>query len=129
MFAHEIVRFLRASDSFIYFALQLIFGGYVYYDSTYDIVAVNAFSTNETEAKSKIYFGVPTQVKQSTLDLVLRLRRFKRVTHFGIRDQGMGFEEFAWITPSEMVGTTIFTRSGGFIFKIVERKDPHVEYQ
>lgn len=96
----------------------------MYYNSTYDIVAVNAFSTDEEEAKSKIYFGVPTEVKPTTLDLVVKLRRFKKLTHFGIRGQGSGFEDFAWITPSEMIGTTIFTRSGGFIFKVVERRDP-----
>lgn len=98
---------------------QLVFGGYVYLDSTYDIVAVNAFSTNEEEAKSKIFFGVPCEICPTTLARVRDMNRFRRVGHFGVRKLGQGFEEFAWITPSEMIDTTIFTRSGGFIYKVV----------
>ena len=70
---------------------------------------------------SRVALSIPTQVAAIRAINVVRTKRDgpKRVT-----GQGMGFEEFAWITPSEMIGTTIFTRSGGFIFKVVERRDP-----
>ena len=87
----------------------------MYYTSIYDIVAINAVSVDEKEAKSKIYLGMPTEMKAQSVLMLMDMKRFRRTTHFDVAQQG--FEEFAWITPSEMVDKTIFTRSGGFAFK------------
>ena len=103
---------LDTSDPFV---CLLFYGGFLYFDHTYDIVAVNSVTFDQvTGNTSAIYLGSSSPLPPMSIDPLKEGGRFIPLT--GERIRRMGFTHFAWICPSEFVGDSIFTKSGGFAY-------------
>lgn len=107
---------IKQDDSF---RSWLHYGGFVYFDHKYDIVAVNAVSfepKNKHKFSGAIFLGNASQVTPLALDT---LTEYSRWVPLSVEKRGVleGFTEFCWIHPCEAIGDLIFPKSGGFAYK------------
>ena len=109
---------LDMSDPFV---ALIMYGGFLYFDHTYEIVAVNSLSVDEVpESTSALYLGAESDLPPMAIGPLEELQRWLPVTSDRLRKYG--YTHFAWICPSEFVGDSIFTISGGFAYL---HKDPN----
>jgi hypothetical protein len=125
----DILNQLRASsppiDEADPFVCLLKFGGFLYFDSTYDIVAANSISFDEVqEGTSALYLGTHSDFPAMAVDPLFEAGRWHPCTDR--RLQRLGYTKYAWVTPSEFLGDSIFTRSGGFAYLHVSRESIYV---
>ena len=91
-------------------------GGFLYFDYKYDIVAINSiYLGGDSRATCAIYFGKCSILPEESGELLDRLGRWWPVTSERLKESG--YCAFAWILPSEYLGSHIFTRGGGFSYK------------
>lgn len=102
---------LNQSDPLVAFLLN---GAYLYFDHTYDIVAVNALSFVGSGG-SAIFLGPPCPFPATAIEPLFDHERFLPLPH-KLASANLGFSKMAWVLPSEFIGGTIFTQSGGFAF-------------
>mmetsp|Transcript_34047 Transcript_34047/g.79752 ORF Transcript_34047/g.79752 Transcript_34047/m.79752 type:complete len:920 (-) Transcript_34047:91-2850(-) len=109
------------------FVSWLLYGGFVYFSYTYDILSINALVVDRDEGDTTgfmLNLGLPTNLLENhhhkAVGLLESRDRFKPTTHKYFYDQNK-IDRFAWITPSEMLADTIFTKSGGFVCHIAEK--------
>ena len=129
---HQVLKKLNMDDPFVRF---LVDGAFLYLDFKYDIVAINALCLGDysylagenperdrTTVKTdcSIYFGEPSEMPRASTEMLERLGRWWPVTAQHLID--MKVTHFAWILPSETLGTHIFTRGGGFGYKSSDTK-------
>ena len=111
---------VNASDPFVHF---LTVGAYCYFDHEYNIVAINAISFDaitEDEATRNpakrtpgtMCLGAVCALPPTVVQPLRILNRWLPVTAKVLLDHG--FEEFAWVCPSEFLGDHIYSMSGGF---------------
>jgi hypothetical protein len=125
----DILNQLRAAsppiDEADPFVCLLKFGGFLYFDSTYDIVAANSISFDEVqEGTSAMYLGTHSDLPAMAVDPLFEAGRWHPCTDR--RLQRLGYTKYAWVTPSEFLGDSIFTRSGGFAYLHVSRESIYV---
>jgi hypothetical protein len=123
----KVVQKLDMNDPLVRF---LVDGAFLYLDFKYDIVAINAVCLGDYSYLSSgnagpgpsivttdcsIYFGEPSVLPRASTEMLERLGRWWPVTAQHLID--MNVTHFAWILPSETLGTHIFTRGGGFGYK------------
>jgi len=97
------------------FVCLLMFGGFLYFNNVYDIVAINSVCFDEVKDNtSALYLGASAPLPLMSVDPLHQANRWKAVTLPRLRK--MGYTHFAWICPSEFLGDSIFTRSGGFAY-------------
>ena len=113
---------IKTNDPFV---TWILCGGFIYYDYIYEILAINAFASDDGVPdgyiNSCLYLGVPTRMMANCVQSLKEKDRWRQVTHKKLVQHG--FHQFVWVTPSEMINNTIFTRNGGFAYrksKIVE---------
>jgi hypothetical protein len=108
---------LNRSDPFV---SLLLYGGFLYLNEMYDVVAVNAFFCDEVDesrkdVKSVIHLGSPTSLDTDCMTRLKELDRFQPVTVQWLVD--LGYSDFAWICPSEVLGDLVFPVDGGFAYR------------
>ena len=103
------------SDPFVCLLLR---GGYIYLDEEYDVVAINSFyfkEVNETMKKevgstSVINLGWCSALPEKSLERLKSTHRFQPVTVPWLN--ALGYTDFAWVCPSEVLGDSVFPRGG-----------------
>eukprot|EP00300_Choanocystis_sp_HF-7_P007672 c15439_g1_i1.p1 GENE.c15439_g1_i1~~c15439_g1_i1.p1 ORF type:complete len:700 (-),score=179.60 c15439_g1_i1:132-2231(-) len=103
------------------FVSWLTTGAFVYFNHTYDIVAINALSFEESKSSSFLYLGAPSPLPDLSAAQLTATNRFRKVTVKSLEERS--YTHFAWIVPSEMVGRHIFTQSGGFAYRNENSKE------
>lgn len=103
------------------FVSWLTTGAFVYFNHTYDLVAINALSFEEAKSSSFLYLGDPSSLPELSAAQLTATNRFRTVTVRSLEERG--YTHVAWIVPSEMVGRHIFTQSGGFAYRNENSKD------
>ena len=107
------------------FVCLLKTGGFLYFDSTYDIVAANSICFDEVqEGTSALYLGTHSDLPAMAKDPLFETGRWHPCTDR--RLQRLGYTKYAWVTPSEFLGDSIFTRSGGFAYLHVSNQSIYV---
>ena len=109
-----------AISSYDPFVSLLLYGGFLYLNEMYDVVAVNAFFFDEVDesrmdVKSVIHLGSPTSLDTDCMTRLKELDRFQPVTVQWLVD--LGYSDFAWICPSEVLGDLVFPVDGGFAYR------------
>merc|ERR1739838_173975 len=81
------------------------------------------FQSNKTHADAevssqniytKIFFGTPSELPPNTLRPLRNLGRFSPVQSKEIQE--LGFKEYAYVQPSELLGDCIFPKNGAFAY-------------
>ena len=107
------------------FVCLLKTGGFLYFDSTYDIVAANSICFDEVqEGTSALYLGTHSDLPAMAKDPLFETGRWHPCTDR--RLERLGYTKYAWVTPSEFLGDSIFTRSGGFAYLHVSNQSIYV---
>ena len=109
--AASVIPGLDLSDPMV---AWLISGAYIYFDFKYDAVAVNAISFSAEGGSTALYLGPACELPSKAIEPLFDHQRWQRVP--GLAATHYGFSSMAWITPSEFLGDTIFTKSGGLAF-------------
>ena len=125
------------------FVRLLVEGGFLYFNSAYDIVAIHAIdhgsltpgtrtevvewlSTEEKEVSDgcrtacTIYFGQPSTFPKESTDMLEILDRWRPATSPVLSRQG--YTHYAWVNPSEAIGCHVYTRAGGFACKCGDKE-------
>ena len=106
---------LDTSDPFV---SLLICGGFLYLNDTYDVVAVNSFFFGEVDYemkdKSVLCFGRDSPMPESSLEVLSEGGRLQAVTVAWLNK--LGFQQCAWVCPSEVLGDDVFPPHGGFAY-------------
>ena len=99
------------------FVNLLLVGGFLYFNHTYDICAINSVSFREARSATTtaaLYLGASSPLPRMAVAPLEEAQRWKSVTARRLLD--LGFTHFSWVCPSEFIGDSIFTRSGGFAY-------------
>lgn len=107
--ATKVVPGLAASDPLV---AWLLTGAYVYFDYKYDIVAVNAISFSPEGGSSALFLGPACPLPATAIEPLFDGQRWRRLPA-AVAAAGLGFARMAWVTPSEFLGDTIYSKSGG----------------
>ena len=119
----------------------LLEGAFLYFNSTYDVVAINALCaedlhTSSTAAEalnlhtsstapadqkdlatSALYFGPQCRVPAKSVEVLHRRGRW-----WGLAQneelKGNQYRKFAWVLPCEFLGSHVFPNAGGFAFQL-----------
>ena len=125
------------------FVRLLVGGGFLYFNSAYDIVAIHAIdhgnltpgtrievsewlSTEEKEvsdgcqAACTIYLGKPSTFPEESTDMLEILDRWRPATSPVLSRQG--YTHYAWVNPSEAIGCHVYARAGGFACKCRDKE-------
>lgn len=92
----------------------LLTGAYVYFDFMYDCVAVNALSFSTNEGSTSLFLGPACPLPAMAIEPLFDHQRWQRLP--GPIASHYGFSKMAFVTPSEFLGDTIFSKSGGLAF-------------
>lgn len=97
-------------------ACWLQYGAFVYFDATYEVLAVNALSSAiKTKTHNMLYLGPGSQLSGAVLRQLDQEKRWFPVAHPAPRK--MGFTHVTWVNPCEVLADQIFTMHGGFAYK------------
>eukprot|EP00976_Prorocentrum_cordatum_P099172 1191732-Prorocentrum_minimum.AAC.1 len=99
----------------------LLNGGFVYFSHRWEPIAINTLCSNQqhtTRGGGTLLLTV--HAFRLPVLSECRLRSLGRMHQISstlfLEAQQEGFREHAWVSPSEVLGDFIFTRSGGFVF-------------
>jgi hypothetical protein len=92
----------------------LLTGAYAYFDFKYDCVAINSLSFSTEGGSTSLFLGPACPLPAMAIEPLFDHERWHRLP--GPIASHYGFSKMAWVTPSEFLGDTIFSKSGGLAF-------------